>query len=138
MAKAKEAEELAALFPEPRTVTVAGEAIELRPITVGKLPELTRAVRPMMGAFAGGEPDWMALIEEHGERLIAACAVATGRKREWIAELMPDEFIALCSAVVEVNLDFFVRRMAPAFEGFAARIEALAPTGAGPTPPKRS
>lgn len=98
-----------------RELTVLGEPITIRPITIGQYPAFARAVRPLMAVVDGeaGEVDVIGLIAEHGEALIEAACVATGRERAWMAGLPPDAFVDLAQAVIEVNLDFFVRRLLP-------------------------
>jgi hypothetical protein len=85
-----------------------------------------------MPALSGeGEVDWVSLVAEHGERLIAAAAVATGEAEEDIEALRPDEFVLLCGAIFESNMDFFVHRLAPAMERVSDRVVAVMESGAG-------
>ncbi|MBU9123545.1 hypothetical protein KTD15_32835, partial [Burkholderia multivorans] len=60
-----------------------------------------------------GEPDWLALLCEHGDSLLTALALASRRPREWVDALALDDAITLAATVFEVNADFFVHRVAP-------------------------
>ena len=116
-----------------RTVSTASGDIVVEPLRIGQLPAFTRAIRSCGGLLLavadGAEPDAMLFqIAEHGDAIIEACAVATRQDVTRIADLTPDEFIALIAAVIGVNRDFFARRMNPEL---LARVAHLAgrPTG---------
>jgi hypothetical protein len=80
--------------------------------------------------------DWLGLIGEHGEQVYEALAIATGRPLKFIEDLKLDDIVVLLQKVVEVNLDFFVRRLVPisiqALAELTTKIQAL--RSAGPTP----
>ena len=130
------------LDPAGRDVTVAGRTVRILPLTIGQLPRFVRAIQPAAPLLTGDEaPDWLALIGEHGEAVIAAAAVATGMESKEIGALAPDEFVVLCGAIFESNVDFFVRRLAPAMERASDRIVAATARiepGAGATLSKPS
>ena len=118
-------EMFAALPPVPASVEIAGEHIELTPLKVGEIPAFARAVQPAvatLSASLSASPDWLALLAEHGEAVIAAIAVATRRPVEWVAGLDLDEAVRLAEAVFGVNADFFIRRLLPSVTQAAARI----------------
>ncbi len=131
---------------EPTTVTVGyrGETLEITPLKVGQIPRFLRAVRPMFGALAGQvtspgvagggvELDILKLVEDHGEGLIEAAAIAINRKPEWVGGGDADQFALLVKAVIEVNADFFAKRVAPLL-GNLPGVEAVnLPSGAGLT-----
>ncbi|WP_153116022.1 hypothetical protein [Rhodocyclus tenuis] len=138
-------EDLEALIPAPRVVTTALGDISVLPIVTAQIPPFLRHARPLLdqldsllivvGADAGEAviappPDWMSLIEQHGESAIAAIAVATGKTADQIGTLPPDQTLALLQAIVEENLDFFVRRILPATRslvvGLLSRLATLA------------
>lgn len=117
--------DLDVLDPPDHTVTVAGQPITIRPLTIGQLPRFARAIRPAAPLLSGdADPDWLALVAEHGEALIEAAAVATGIEQKDLEALAPDEFVLLCGAIFETNVSFFVDRLAPAMERASDRIVA--------------
>lgn len=125
--------ELDTLIPQPVTLTIADKTLDILPIKVGRLPAFLRAVAPFMGAFKAGENvDFMALLTAHGESVLDACAVGAGVERAWIDDLDPAQLVQIAQAVVEVNLDFFTRSLAPALTG-AAKGVGQALSGASPS-----
>ena len=125
------------LDPAGRNVTVARRTLSIVPLTIGQLPAFARAIRPAAPLLAGGEDiEWLPLIAEHGEALIAAAAVATGIEVKELEALAPDEFVLLCGAIFEVNVGFFVARLAPAMERASDRMVVAMATipGTGATP----
>jgi hypothetical protein len=117
------------LVPQPVIVKAGGEALTLSPLTIGELPAFARAVQPLAGALAAPEPDWLGLIASQGEQLLAALALAVRRERAFIDALPADEAIALAAAALEVNADFFVRRILPAINRLTAALPRVAEAG---------
>ncbi len=114
------------------TVKIGVEELTIRPLRVGQLPAFLRAVGPVFEAFA--TLDIEALMVQHSDRLIECCAIATDRPRAWVEDLEIDTFLELVTALIEVNRDFFVRRVAPAIEALIEKYApALSSSPAGPT-----
>lgn len=107
--------------PAPVMLEVGGESLEITPIRVGEVPALIKAVRPFAGQLSA-DPDWLALLAEHGESLLGALALAARRERAWVERLSLDDAVRLAAALFEVNADFFVQRLAPAVQHAAARV----------------
>lgn len=130
--------DLDVLDPPGHNVTIAGRTVSVVPLTIGQLPRFVRAIQPAAPLLAGGEDiEWLPLVAEHGEALIEAAAVATGIEVQDLEALAPDEFVLLCGAIFEVNVDFFVQRLAPAMERASDRMVAAMttiPPGDGATP----
>lgn len=128
--------ELETLIPQPVTLEIAGETLEITPVVIGEIPRLLKAIQPFAGQLTE-EPDWVGLLAEHGEAVLDALAVCSRKPRGWIDSLALDEAIQLFEAVFEANADFFVRRVAPAIARASTvignRIGGV-PTPAGQTP----
>ena len=124
-------DELSAIVAEPVRVEIGGRTVDIRPLIVRQLPPFTRAIRPIGEAiYLLLEQDeqhmdgWLALIEDHGERLIDAAEIAVpALSRDQIECLPLDDFAALLMGVLEANVDFFARRLLP---GLEARMGATA------------
>jgi hypothetical protein len=125
--------DLERIAPTPRKITVAGETLEVSPLRVRDLPAMARALAPIataIPAIASSANPTAALAQAASEdvgrwieAIISGVAVATGRPEEWVGELEIDELITLAGAVVEVNADFFARRVAPALTTAAEAVE---------------
>ena len=111
----------AALPPVPVSVEIAGEHLDLTPLKVGEVPAFARAVQPIAASLSAS-PDWLTILAEHGEAVIAAIAIATRRPVDWVAGLDLDEAVCLAELVFGVNADFFIRRLLPSVTQAAARI----------------
>ncbi len=113
-------DDLQVLGPQDKAVQFKGEEIRISPIRMGKLQAFTVAVKPvaqdLINALSGSG-DILSVIEQHGDKLIEAVHIASGVPRETLQECLPDEFINLASAVIEVNADFFAQRLLPAVRG---------------------
>lgn len=120
-------------IPEARHLVIAGKPVTVAPLKVRQIPAFARAIAPAAQAVFSG--DLMGAVAAHGEALIEAMAIATGESAEWLGELEADAFLALVGEVVEVNADFFVRRVGPALNATVERIgQALTTAGATPSP----
>jgi hypothetical protein len=118
-------ETLEALVPQPVELTIAGESIAFMPLRVGQLPVFLRTVDPIIRQMTSPVIDWLAILGTHGEALLAALALATGKPLAWIEQLSADEAIELAAQVVEVNADFFIRTVIPRIEAITGKISVL-------------
>ena len=109
--------ELDRLVPAGLELVIGGEALTIKPLKVGQLPSFLRAISPVMQQITAAEIDWLALMGERGDDLLAAIAIAVGKPRTWVDELAADEAILLAAKVIEVNADFFTRTVLPRFDG---------------------
>lgn len=109
--------ELDMLVPAGLELVIGGEALTIKPLKVGQLPAFLRAISPVMQQLTAAEIDWLALIGERGDDLLAAIAIAVSKPRTWVDELAADEAILLAAKVIEVNADFFTRTVLPRFDG---------------------
>jgi hypothetical protein len=110
---------LEVIAPATRRVMFEGHDLVIAPLTVGQLPAVARALR---GIDLSGGIDVLELIAEHGERVAEAIAVAACVDLEIVQRAEVDEFLTLATAVIEVNADFFARRVAPALSGAFTRV----------------
>lgn len=135
-------DELEVLEPAGSSVQYRGEAIEVRPLEVGQVPQLVRKCRAAVNVVLAMDslPDsnglgfldlLMDLMGTHGEELYEGVAICVGKEPAWIAKGNLDEFFVLAMVVFEVNRDFFVRRLAPLL---GAGRKSPPASGSGPTP----
>jgi hypothetical protein len=103
---------------------MAQEELEITPIKVGEIPRILVAIKSFAELLMVDEIDWVAVITQHGEQLLAAMAIAARKPQAWIDALSLDEAVVLATTLFEVNSDFFVQRVAPALQASADRINA--------------
>ena len=130
-------DELERLIPQGTKVSVASDTVIIYPLKVGQLPAMLRAVGGLAGHLQRDPIDWLQLLAEHGDALLDAVAIGSGKTRAWVDGLTPDDALLLAAKVVEVNADFFARRVIPRIETLfdSARTLAAASGTAGSTPP---
>jgi len=116
------------LVPQAFEITLAGEAVSVKPLKVGQMPAFLRAITPVMQQIGGDGIDWLALFGERGDDLLTAVAIAIGKPRAWVDALDADEAILLAAKVIEVNADFFTRTVMPKLDGLFAQASTVAAT----------
>jgi hypothetical protein len=117
---------------DAREVFAGGRTLTVRPLSLRQIPGVARALRPLAPVLAAGL-DLLSLAE-HLDDVVAALAAATGEPPDWLWGIAPEELLALAGAVVEVNADFFSRRLAPALVAATARLPGAPADGAAPSP----
>jgi hypothetical protein len=102
------------------------------PVKVKNLPAFLAAVEPIARDLAAG--DILAALARHADALVTATAIGAGVERSWLEQQDADVLVDLAARVVEVNADFFVRRVLPAIAQAAERLAAMpAATASGGT-----
>jgi hypothetical protein len=108
--------ELEQLFPSGVTLKLSRDQLTLFPLKIGQLPAMLRAVSGFAGALQQSQIDWLALLAEHGNALLDAIAVGSGKPRTWVDGLGADDALLLMAKIVEVNADFFALKVLPKIE----------------------
>ena len=144
MGEALDLAELDALANTPLTVTVGGRTryttdgaavavpkrtLYVTEIEVAELSAMLRACQPVFDLLV--RHDMRAAILRDPDAVINAIRVGARLTPEDMAGLGDEEMVRLGTAVVQVNADFFVRRLGPAF---VAAIEKVTKVVAGSPP----
>lgn len=112
-----------------KLVTVAGVVVAVAPVKVRDLPAFLAAIEPVVGSLGllggSGAAGVLALLATHGQRLIEATALGAGVEATWLGEQTSDVLVDLAVAVVEVNIDFFVRVLLPKVTAATQEMTAL-------------
>ena len=116
--------ELEQLIASHIQVQIAGESLTIAPLKVGQLPAFLRAITPLMDYLREPVIDWLALLAQRGDDLLAALAIAVKKPPDWIHALNADEALLLAAKVMEVNADFFTRAVLPQLEGIMQHLPA--------------
>lgn len=125
-------DELAAIFPETRSLTIAGKVLSIPNLKVRQLTAFAKASDPFMPLIVTA--DYMGALTHHTEAACQAVSIVTGADLAWLMDLDPDDMLRLISAVYEVNFDFFARRLLPERAAAGERLMALMINLAGEKP----
>lgn len=118
-------EEIQTLFPGKEVILSDGEVINMKPFTFGQLPKAMKIGQKLgmlladlykQGKFedqSNVSANLMVIIGEGGEDLIELMGLGIGKPRAWFDNLQGDDGITLTIAFLEVNIDFFTKKMMP-------------------------
>jgi hypothetical protein len=104
---------------------------DIQPIKVRDLPRFLKAIEPIAADLASG--DIAGALMRHADAVIEATAIGAGVERAWLEDQTPDVLAELAAKVLEVNADFFVRRVLPVVMAAADRLTQSVQTGSGGT-----
>ena len=114
--------EFDAFGAQPTDLTIADETLVISPIRVGEIPKILSAIKPFSDQLMADQIDWLGIVTQHGDSLLAAIAIAARKPQDWVEALSLDDAITLATALFEVNADFFVQRVVPTLQQAAGRI----------------
>lgn len=113
-------DDMTKMIPLPRTLTIKGEDVPIGFIKVGKLTAVIEAIKPFAYLLpkAGDNPaaqpiDFTSLVLNHTDDVIHLASLLTGKPKSWVEDLDVAELVDIFSAIVEINLDFFIHRVLP-------------------------
>ena len=117
--------ELATLFPGKEINLATGETITIKPFTFGQLPKAIKIGQKIGGLLAEmykqgkfedqskTSANLMLILSEGGEDLLGLIGLGINKPRDWFDNLQGDDGINLTIAFLEVNIDFFTKKMMP-------------------------
>lgn len=127
------ADKLAVMFPQGKSLSIQDTNLTIKPFKFGELPKVFKAIEPisstLFSALQGSNQFEMiaGMIANGGDSVIDLMVIGSRQPRDWIEQLDLDEGIELLTSIVEVNADFFIRKVLP---GLNDRLEQLqAPDG---------
>jgi len=113
-------------LPTPVPLASSPLQISLTPLKLGEIPAMAAALAPMTAAIQGikdaAQPDWFALIAQHGAHLIKALSVATRQPEPDLMDLDLADSVTLIEAVIACNADFFTRQVLPKIASASSRL----------------
>jgi hypothetical protein len=127
--------ELEVLLPQGKQVSIKNANITITPFKFGELPKVFKAIEPisnvLFSAVNGGSNQIgiiSSILAQGGDNVLDLMVIGSRQPREWIEQLEMDEGVDLLTAILEVNVGFFVQKVLPMVND---RMEALTP---GQTP----
>lgn len=120
----------------PEIINVNGQDVEVYEVLVGQLKPFAAACSPFFDHFEkqslSGErfdaPQLIKLFTEFTPDFVEVVALVTNVDKVWLNRLPPDAFFLLAEKVVEVNMRFFIQRLAPTLVRFAQAVFATGST----------
>lgn len=117
-------DDLEEFIPKSVTLKVAGMDFVITPLKIGQLPAFAAAITPAYGYIE--QDKFIEAVLHQYDAVRDAAAIAVGQPKEWLDDLAPDDFVELSTAIYEINLDFFARRLLPLLQQSAIRIATAA------------
>lgn len=119
------------VVPKAVEVTIKSETLTIKPFKFAQLPKVFKLIQPILDTLntlqGQSRPALIAaIIAEHGDRVVELVKMTTGKDQAWADELDMDEGASILGAILEVNLDFFIKGVLPTIVG---RINKATPTG---------
>jgi hypothetical protein len=99
----------------------------ITPVRVRDLPAFLAAIEPIARDIASG--DILGALARNADSVITATAIGAGVERAWLEEQDAETLVDLAIRVLEVNADFFVRRLVPRLTAVSERIAAITSGG---------
>lgn len=103
-----------------KTIQHPERDIVVTPVKVKNLPAFLAAIEPVvrqLGASSAGatgaKDDLLLAMATHAPNVIKATAVGAGVEEKWLGEQTTEVLVDLATAVLEVNMDFFVQVLLP-------------------------
>ena len=117
--------EMNTLFPGKEIQLNTVETIIIKPFTFGQLPKAIKIGQKIGGLLANmyqqgkfedqsqTSANLMLILSEGGEDLINLMSLGINKPRDWFDQLQGDDGLNLTIAFLEVNIDFFTKKMMP-------------------------
>lgn len=116
-AQTTQTDDLTKVIPQTTSRTYNGITIQIAPFKIGKLQRVLSAVQPISHMLMNRQPDQQidtgSLFLLYADDCLTLLEVLADQSREWVNELEQDEAFDLFSRLLEVNIDFFIRRVLP-------------------------
>lgn len=111
--------ELAVMFPEGKSLTIHDANLVIKPFKFGELSKVMKLTDGIMGSLVGASQSkniagvLRVIIGDHGDKVAELMALSSKQPIDWVNNLEVDEAIELFAAILEVNADFFIRKVLP-------------------------
>ena len=109
------------LFPGKEVKLSSGEVLHVKPFT---FIECMTSAAKLARSFAGSlkTANVLDIVADGGEDVLRLVQLAVKKPDKWWANLMPDDGLALTTAVLEVNRSFFLERLKAPLESLTKAI----------------
>lgn len=124
--------DLASLLATEKTINIGGKDVVVKKMRVKQIPPVIATISPFAHLLKsykdqGEQFDMMQVVLYHNVEALQLVKILCDEEPEFVDELDIEELVVLVTAIVEVNLDFFVRRVLPLLSGEMARLASVMP-----------
>ncbi len=110
------------VVPKQVVINIQGEDLTIKPFKFTQIPQVAKHAQPIIDELhslsKAGVTDKAALttaiIAKCGDGIVDLIRIATGKDQAWLDQLGMDDGFTLMGAIVEVNVDFFIKAVLPA------------------------
>lgn len=124
--------------PEPRTVPFAGSEVTVRVLTMGQVLRLVELFKGGKLEKLKADADLFDWIETFPEEMIGITMIAMEMKRDQVNAGSVEEFVHLLGEILDLNRDFFFRKIGPALRILIGKLALVAGLLDGPMPSRAS
>ena len=122
-------DQLEVLFPTGKEITLSGRQFVIKPFTFGQLPKVLKAVKKStkmieeqgISTSNVNSEAVLTILSESGTDLIDLLSEIMAVEKDFIEGLQVDEAIILITSFIEVNSDFFSKKVAPVLQAALKR-----------------
>lgn len=104
------------VLPTPSTVEVDGEEVQIAEMRVKQLTQVIKLINPFVSSIVKegkGGLNVALLIMQYPDEIVDMVAVMVGKPREWVENLTSEKLVDIVTALIEVNLSFFIQKLLP-------------------------
>lgn len=108
--------EITTLFPQGKEVTLKGEKFLVMPFGFGQFPKVLSLMKRLKDPAEGSQLTLATLgtmLADNADVVVEFSTLATKKPASFFEDVPMDEGVALVQAIIEVNADFFVKRLQP-------------------------
>lgn len=124
--------ELKDIFPKGSKIKLGEQEVEVKDFAVKDIPEIME-VAARVQAHLEVQKDIgktvVKVLAEDFDGILKAINISTGLENDFLNSLNTDALVFLATEVLEVNLDFFMKKIKPRIEGLAKSLEKSTKTG---------
>lgn len=111
--------QLATIFPIGEHLVLQDTDVHIKPFKFGEMAKVFKLLAPLGEAMSSSHAALgpmglvTALFGHEGDEIFHLCALVAKQPLDWVHNLDMDEAVDLMTAIVEVNHDFFIRKVVP-------------------------
>jgi predicted sugar kinase len=107
------------LFPQEKVIRIEDRDFVVREFHAKEFPAVVAIAASMNGS---GQADIISALEANGDKVLRLVSTVTNQPIEVVERLRLPTLLRLIEAILEENLDFFVRQLPQAIQRLGSRV----------------